>query len=75
MAIKKHTVEERKDFHDRLNSIYDTIPPTYIETIVIAYPDISANRIYNVRQGRTIDFEILEKLEELAHQVKEKLTK
>lgn len=75
MANIKHTAEERQDFHARLNKIYDLIPADFIKRVLKKLPDVLPARIFNVRYGRVVDFEILEILEDLASEVHDKITK
>lgn len=65
----------RKNFRERLSDIDDYIPGDYQGKILRQRPEWNANRIVNVRFGRTVDLDILEYLEELAMTVKEKLEK
>lgn len=73
--MAKHTVKERMNFNTRLLKIWDKLPENFINLTLEKLPEVSASRVHNVRYNRTVDFEILEVLEEISQDFHEKLTK
>ena len=70
-----HTPEEKKDFSLRVNSL-TMLPKDFVARVMKADPSLTnTNRIENVRYGRTVDFHILEILEDISQEAKDKLTK
>lgn len=75
MANKKHTAQQRTEFSERLNKIYDRIPSGFEKKVLAKLPNAMTATIINVRYGRSVNFQILEALEEITEPVIEKLTK
>jgi hypothetical protein len=65
MANHKHTSSQKLEFFNRVSKI-EKLPKDFVKKILTIDPNLSVNRIENVRYGRTIDFYILGLLEDLA---------
>jgi hypothetical protein len=72
MANKKLAPELRQDFTDRLNAIYNEIPPSYKDTIKVKHPELKISTIENVRYGKTINTTILKMLEDIVDERRKK---
>ena len=66
---------DRKKFMDRLLAIDACLPDDYVNKAILIKPNLNVNRLQNVRYNKTICFEYLEILEEIAGVAKEKLEK
>ncbi len=64
MSNPKYTEQQKQDFCRRLRLIEDAIPANY-SAVLHAQLGISKDIIRNVRQGKTINFTVLEALESL----------
>lgn len=75
MQIKKEKLEaaEKKErYWIRLMAIHKEIPDDYREVLTRKYPHLKINSIYNTREGRQPDLEILGYLEDYVEETKEK---
>ena len=64
MSNPKYTEEQKQDYYRRLHLIEEVIPANY-STVLHGQLGLSKDIIRNVRQGKTINFTILEALESL----------
>jgi hypothetical protein len=64
---RKEMGKLKLEFNKRLLKIYDKLPPDFVNMVLERLPGVKANRVINARYNRTVDFEILEVLEEIAN--------
>jgi hypothetical protein len=74
MSNQKYTGEQRQEFRERLAAIELMIPGNYSE-IISEKMNVSKDIVRNVRHGKTINFPVLEALEDLCEEISEKLSK
>jgi hypothetical protein len=73
MSNQKYTLEQKKDFYERLAAVTTGLPANY-STIIHERTKESKHVIRNVRLAKTINFTILEAFEALCQEESEKVT-